>query len=324
MRDIIEWNQREEVEWLKYTIQPPLGVITGDYYCAKREFGGSEDVRGHLGKLEVVYSQGKIVFVEFNEQAMDAYYNQYFTGKDKRRSDYGIWQSSTERLLEGGVVLVDGMLHVEAQIMERQSLEGEFQVLTGASGSMKNMLPMTAEIAEQMKNPSSRKYFSIAEDFGYGITGWLQVITEDGRIVSCHYDEVFADHQAQIRFPELKRYYKQSKYHSPCYQDPFPRGWDRHVWNINFRTLMDLLEKRVIETQDLQNIDGLPYTEGENQGVMWDQDEAFDAPVCNTGAVRYPSYDNYLCLAKKLEKIIRNGRAAEEKKGGRAHGEHND
>ena len=40
MRDIIEWNQREEVEWLKYTIQPPLGVITGDYYCAKREFGG--------------------------------------------------------------------------------------------------------------------------------------------------------------------------------------------------------------------------------------------------------------------------------------------
>ena len=67
-------------------------------------------MRGHLGKLEVVCSQGKIVFVEFNEQAMDAYYNQYFTGKDKRRSDYGIWQSSKERLREGGVVLVDGLI----------------------------------------------------------------------------------------------------------------------------------------------------------------------------------------------------------------------
>ena len=47
------------------------------------------------------------------------------------------------------------------------------------------------------------------------------------------------------------------------------------MWNINFKTLMDLLEKRVIETQDLLNIDGLPYLDGENQGVMWDTDQPF-------------------------------------------------
>lgn len=304
MTDIIEWNQREEVEWLQYTIQPPLGITKGDYYIARKEFGGSDDVRGHLGRLEVVCDEGRIVFAEFNEIAMDAYYNQYFTAKDKRRSDYGIWQSSKARLREGGVVLVDGMLHVEAQIMERQSLEGEFQVLTGASGSMKNMLPLTSEIVKQMKQPSTKKYYGIAEDFGYGITGWLQVIVEEGRMVSCHYDEVFGDHQADIRFPELKRYYKQSKYNSPCYQDPFPMGWDRHVWNINFKTLMDLLEKHVLEKQDLFDLQGLPYTDGENKGAMWDGDHPFQEKITNSVQIRYPSYDNYLRLAGKLAEVL--------------------
>lgn len=302
MRNIVEWNQREEVDWLKYTVQPPLGIITGDYYKAEKEFGGSAEVAGHKGRLEVVCREGRIVFAEFNEIAMEAYYNQYFSGIDKKRSDYGIWQSSKPRQAKVGAVLADGIQFVEAQIMERQSLEGDFELLTGASGSMKNMLPMAAELAEKIKAPSAKKYYGIAEDFGYGITGWLQILVEEGKIISCHYDEVFADHQKDIRFPELKRYYKQSKYCSPCYQDPFPRGWDRHVWNINFRTLMDLLEKRVMEKQDLFDLAGLPYMDGENQGEMWDTDKPFENPITNSVQVRYPSYDNYLRLAKKLVK----------------------
>ena len=39
MRNIIEWNQREEVDWLQYTVQPPLGIMTGDYYIAAKELG---------------------------------------------------------------------------------------------------------------------------------------------------------------------------------------------------------------------------------------------------------------------------------------------
>ncbi|HIX14874.1 MAG TPA: FMN-binding protein [Candidatus Hungatella pullicola] len=312
MRNIIEWNQREEVDWLQYTVQPPLGIMTGDYYIAAKEFGGTDQVSGHKGRLEVVCKDGKILFAEFNEIAMEAYYNQYFSNQDKRRSDYGIWQSSKPRQAKAGCVLADGMLHVEAQIMERQSLEGDFELLTGASGSMKNMLPMAWELAEAIKKPSEKKFYGIAEDFGYGITGWLHVILTEGRIVSCHYDEVFADHQKEIRFPELKRYYKQSKYNSPCYQDPFPRGWDRHAWNINFRTLMDLLEKRVVKTQCLLDLDGLPYTEGENQGPMWDADQPYDDPVTNSAAVRYPSYDNYLRLARKLLTVLPAGFAGKE------------
>ncbi|MDO4296307.1 MAG: hypothetical protein Q4D90_09165 [bacterium] len=206
MRKLVEWNQREEVDWLKYTVQPPLGITTGDYYVARKEFGGSEDVSGHHGRLEVVVKDGELVFVEFNEIAMDAYYNQYFSGRDKKRSDYGIWQASKPRQLKAGVVLADGLQFVEAQIKERQSLEGEFELLAGASGSMKNMLPMAAELVEKIKEPSEQKYYGIAEDFGYGITGWLQVIVEKDRICSCHYDEVFADHQEEIWFPEMKRY----------------------------------------------------------------------------------------------------------------------
>ncbi|MDR2931850.1 MAG: hypothetical protein LBV27_01955 [Oscillospiraceae bacterium] len=304
MANPVTWNQREEVDWLDYTIQPPLGILKGDYYAAEKEFGQSPGVGGHHGKLEVVVDDGKIVFVEFNERAMDCYYNQYFAGRDKRRSDYGIWQASKSRLVELGVVLVNGMMKVESQIMKNQSLDGDFELLTGASGSMKNMVPMAKKLAPLIGKPSSRRFYSIAEDFTYGLTGWLRVIIEDGQIISCRYDELFADHQKDIWYPELKQYYRQSKAQSPCYADPFAPGYDRHCWNINFVSLMDMLESRVLERQALLPLDGLYYLEGRNCGAMWDKRAMFDEPVTNKGAVRYPSWDNYERLAKQLTTVL--------------------
>ncbi len=300
MREQLIWNRRDEVDWLNYTVQPPLGIIRGDYYRADKEFGGSPDVRGHMGSLEVVVDEGKIVFVEFNEQAMEDYYNQYFAGKDKRRSDYGIWQASKTSRMELGVVLVNGMRHVEDQIMSKQTLEGDFDLLTGASGSMRNMVPMAKELAAVIGAPSGKRFFGIAEDFGYGLTGWLRVITQGDTIVSCRYDEIFADHQKDIVYPVLKQYYRQSKYHSPCYEDPVSPGWDRHAWNLNFSSLMDRLEKKICERQDLLAIDDLPYMQGENFGAMWDGKAYEGRAVTNSGAVRYPTWDNYLRLAKQL------------------------
>jgi len=301
MREQVLWNERKEVEWLNYTVQPPKGFLTGDYYKAEKEFGAPEGMEGHHGTLEVVCQDGKIVFVEFNEKTMPGYYNQYFGGIDKRRSDYGIWQASKARQAKAGVVLADGMAYIEAQIMEQQSLTGEFKFLTGASGSMKNMLPMATQLAEEVKTPSHRKIYSLSEDFGYGITGWLKVIIEDdNKIVDFSYDEIFADHQEPINYPELKRYYKQSKYHSPCYQDPFAPGWDRHCWNCSFRAIMDQLKERVLDCQDLFNIDGLIYTDGVNMGAIWDSKEQYTEPYTNNTAVRYPAYDNYLRMVGKL------------------------
>ena len=73
------WNERNEIKWLKYTVQPPLGLLKGDYYHAQRRFGGTEWSKGHLGELTVVKGDdGRLLFAEFNETTMEGYYNRYF------------------------------------------------------------------------------------------------------------------------------------------------------------------------------------------------------------------------------------------------------
>lgn len=300
------WNERDEVEWLKYTVQPPMGVIKGEYYHAERRFGGNDWSEGHLGELTVVKGDdGKLIFVEFNETAMEGYYNQYFDSVSKRRSDYGIWQASAKRQADAGVVLTDGMLHIEKQIMESQSLDKEFDLLTGASNSMRGLLPLAKELAEEIQNPSSRRYYSAAENFGYGISGWLQVVVENGRILSCFYDEIFADTQEEIWYPELKRYYKQSKYHSPCFEEPNIPGWKNHGFFIGFRKLMDILNKQIVERQDLFDIDGLKHVDGMNAGAIWNRHAESEDPIGGCGSpIRYPVWDNYLKLAEMIQKEI--------------------
>lgn len=306
---VAKWNEREEVAWLKYTVQPPLGVVKGDYYYAENFFGVQPWTKGHNGQLRVVKDDtGKIVFVEFDEITMDNYYNHYFDSRHKRRSDYGLWQASKERQAKAGIVLVDGMAHVERQILERQSLEGDFDLLTGASGSMRNILPLVAELAEAVKAPSGKRYYGIAEKFGYGLTGWLQVVTENGKIVSCLYDEVFADTKDEISYPELKQYFRQSKYFSPCFEEPFPPGWNLHAWLISFRGLMDCLNARVVETQNLLDIDGLMHVDGEDLGAVWDRTSQWDRPISpfvkGKPRPRCPVWNNYLGLAKKLIPVM--------------------
>ncbi len=300
------WNERQEVRWLQYTVQPPLGLLKGNYYHAQRRFGESEWSKGHLGELMVVTDEEqRIVYTEFNETTMEGYYNRYFEDVSKRRSDYGIWQASVQRQADAGVVLVDGMLHVEQQILERQSLEGEFDLLTGASNSMRGLLPLAKELAEELKTPSTKRYYSAAEDFGYGITGWLQVVTEGDQILSCFYDEVFADSQDDINYPELKRYYRQSKYYSPCFEEPEIPGWKSHGFFIGFHKLMDILNERVVASQDLMAIDGLKHVDGYNAGPIWDRHSLEDRPfTMEKTNLRYPVWDNYLKLAEMVKKEI--------------------
>ncbi len=40
-----QWNERDEVEWLQYTVQPPAGMLKGAYYLAEMEFGMLETIR---------------------------------------------------------------------------------------------------------------------------------------------------------------------------------------------------------------------------------------------------------------------------------------
>ena len=56
-----------------WTVQPKEGVVKGDYYKI------AERIRqGHLGTLEVVKNNGKLVHVEFNELTRPNYYNRFY------------------------------------------------------------------------------------------------------------------------------------------------------------------------------------------------------------------------------------------------------
>lgn len=312
------WHEDNEAELIDWTVQPPYqDLIVGDYYHAELYYSGRWGAKGHKGMLDVaVDDDGKIVFAEFNENTMDNYYVRHFQGLSKRRTEFQFFQDfhDKRRSVAYHKVLANGFKHVEDQIMAKQDLSADFDLLHGASFSMKNMIGLTKEVDAQIKDPNHKKqrYYGYVENFGYGLTGWLQVVTEDGKIVKCFYDEIFADHTSEIVYDDLKQFYRQSKYESSTYEDPFPTGWDRHAWLVCFRDLSDQLNAKVCKTQDLFDIEGLPCVEGPDMGVVWDKprdDEAAlisnsDATARSVERPRSPVWNNYLRMAKVIADAI--------------------
>ena len=75
-----------------------------------------------------------------------------------------------------------------------------------------------------------------------------------------------------------KKYYRVSKYESILYKEDS---------KVGFRYQMNKLNERVVETQDLFDIKGLPATERTRDYF------------------KNPSYDNYIKLAKKLSEELK-------------------
>lgn len=264
------------LEKLFWSVQPPAGFIKGEYYKVENWFAPHfpGDI-GYQGILEVVQENGKLQMVEFNEINNPTYYIKRYQGVSKRLSDYGFMQATKERTAKSGVVLVNGITHLEKQMVEQNRLTGDFDLLTGASNSIKrSMLILAEEIAMQLKTTSGKYYYGLAEPVGNGITGRLQVVTEKGRITSCFYDEIFADRQEEIEDTELKAYYRQSKYFCLDYVSTI---------GVGFNNIVDLLAKKVIKDQRLTSLDGLPFTEPPKRAQEW---------------------DNYLKLAERLQAEI--------------------
>ena len=253
-----------------WSVQPPKGMLKGDYYRIEERFppyypgveGEFPADPGHLGIVEAVKADGKLIFVELNEITAPSYYNHLYQGISKRRSSYSFWQYTKPRMQKAGSVLTMGMQYVEQQMLEKQSLSGDFDLVASASGSVKKLLTFAAKLDKELDEPSSKKLYSYSEDYGYGLTGWLKVVVENGRIRSCRFDEIFADNEEDIVHPELKKYYRQSKYDCPAYEDPFPSGWDRHAFLVGFRTQMDNLNLKVCATQNMLDLTGLPHAAG--------------------------------------------------------------
>lgn len=277
-------KQREKtvsiLDRLSWSVQPPRGLIKGDYYREEARFSScfNGDL-GHLGILETVTNNKKIIMVEFNEQCSPTYYIRHFQNADKRLSDYGFFQASKERTATTGVVLVNGITSVESQMVEQNRLTGEFDLVAGASNSIRrSMLPLAEKIAARLERPSGQLYYGLSKELEPGVTGRLQLVIENSRIVRFFYDEIFADTPEEIENPELKPYYRQSKYHCPEYISTSGAG---------FNSLSDLLARSVLSHQDLLGLKDLPYTQEEN---------------------RAPEWDRYLLLANELQKeMVQDG-----------------
>ena len=310
------WHEDNEAELIDWTVQPPYqGLVVGDYYHAELYYSGRWGAKGHKGMLDVaVDDDGKIVFAEFNENTMDNYYVRHFQGLSKRRTEFQFFQDfhDKRRSVAYGRVLANGFKYVEDQILEKQDLDADYDLLTGASFSMKNMIGLKDDVSAQRKDSNHKKqrYYGYTEDYGYGITGWLQVVVEDGKIVRCFYDEIFADHTKDIVYDDLKQFYRQSKYFSTTYEDPFPSGWDRHAFLVGFRTQMDNLNLKVCATQNMLDLTGLPHAAGRDMGMIWDNPNPDHAHLDMDPKNRpmYPAFINYLRMAKVvLEEMRKDG-----------------
>ena len=207
------WHEDNESELIDWTAQPQYkGLVKGDYYHAELRYSGRWGDPGHKGELDVVFDDdGKIAFAEFNETTMGNYYVRHFQNVSKRRTEFQFFQDfhDKRRSVAYGRVLANGFKYVEDQILEKQDLDADYDLLTGASFSMKNMIGLKNDVSAQRKDSNHKKqrYYGYTEDYGYGITGWLQVVVEDGKIVRCFYDEIFADHTKDIVYDDLKQFY---------------------------------------------------------------------------------------------------------------------
>lgn len=249
---------------LSWTIQPKLWLMKGDYYREEGYFDphpGPDSGAHFYGVLEVVSESGALRLVEFNEFNADTYYIRRYRGVNKRYSGYGFLQATRERTAETHVVLVNGMTFVEEQMLRENRLDGHFDLLTGASNSIRQgMLVMADKIARRLDAPSGKRYYGLAQAVEPGVTGRLQVVVEEGKIVSFFYDEIFADTPEEIADEELRPYYRQSKYYSLDYVADYPFG---------FYALFDRLRDQVLARQDLLDLSNLPFSEGVFYDRAW-------------------------------------------------------
>ncbi len=261
---------------LDWSAQPKLGITKGDYYRIEERFR-----QGHLGILEVVKGGDEIVHVEFNEMTRPNYYHRYFQNVPKRMSEYNFDMGEKK-----GAAWIQSVVQVEKQMLKEQRITGEFDVVSGASNSINQaMIPMAEKLAPSLDKASNEKYYSIAEELDGGLTGSLKVVLRDKKIVSVEYDEIFADSPDEITDKNLKQYYRQSKYDSVEYEEPS---------RIGFNVQMDALNDKVVETQDLLDLTGLPSTEQTGD-------------YAKSGfTVRNTAWDNYLRLAEKLLTEMKN------------------
>ena len=262
---------QEKINAMYWSVQPPKGIIVGDYYSGKKVFDG-----GYEAYAEVVVNNNEIVHIELNERPPITYYASEWAGETKRRSGYGFFQAKNARTNYTLVTLINGMGYLEWQVLKNQKLDLDYKTLFGSSNSAKNgFVPLLKEIAKEVKEKASdKRYVGITQPYDCGISTRLEVIYEKGKIVDLKYDEIFADDKENIKNPVLREFYRQSKLESIEYN---------RITNKSFRTFVNTLRREVLRSQSL--------TEFPSDALKLDMPHVKEA------------YKNYLFLAEKIKNI---------------------
>ena len=304
---------------LKWSIQPKLGLLVGDYYYEEARFR-----QGHMGSMTIVTnSQDKndVILAEFNESGRPNYYTRLYQDVPKRMSEYNFSMGKKK-----GTAWVQSALTMEKLMVEQDKLTFEpnpnhdpklanklkepnrlkylgIDVVAGASNSIQqSMIPLTAKIHNKIYGEGTRlKFYQLAEKLvdekgrWTGITAMLRLVVDPAskQIVKAHFDEIFADEKAQIQDASLKKFYRQSKYDSINYSEPA---------RIGFNVMIDALNAHLQAGGSLFDINDLPATGDSGNYAA-------------TGFTkRSSSWDIYLNQAEQLYKKMRlDGVIAEHK-----------
>ncbi|QQX78290.1 FMN-binding protein [Shewanella sp. KX20019] len=262
---------------LKWSIQPQLGLLKGDYYFQEARFR-----QGHMGSVTIVTDRDNaddVIFAEFNESGRPNYYTRLYQDVPKRMSEYNFSMGKKK-----GTAWVQSALTMEKLMVEQDKLTFEhnpdfdpslrnklkepnrlkyagIDVVAGASNSIQqSMVPLTAKIHAQINGDgTNEQFYQYAEKLlnakgqWTGVTAMLRLVvnTDSKQITKAHYDEVFADEKVQIKDASLKKFYRQSKYESINYVEPA---------RIGFNVMIDALNIHLQQGGSLFLIDNLPAT----------------------------------------------------------------
>ncbi|MGM0218518.1 hypothetical protein [Enterococcus sp. AZ126] len=235
------YTGKEKQEKMYWSGRPELGEIIGDYYHEEYEFDG-----GYVASLDVVKKDDQLIAIEFDEKGPDNYYSADWAGETKRLSGYADFQAANNRTDITLVTIVNAMTFLEHQMLEQNSLTGDFYSVRGSSNSVRNgYIPAANKLSERIANESKEKYYGLTKELGEGLYGRLIIIKDKdtNKIIDAKYDEYFADTQEEINDADLKQYSRQSKYQSRTYSEES---------NQNFKKLADELQKEILNKQTLK------------------------------------------------------------------------
>ncbi|MEG0415977.1 MAG: hypothetical protein RR565_07540 [Erysipelothrix sp.] len=214
---------------MKWSGRPDVGIIQGDFYYDSLYFNG-----GYLATLSIVKdpSADRIIHVHLDERAPWDYFAVAWQNQTKRTSGYANWQMQNERTNVSLVTIVNTMTYLEHQVIEQNSVSGNFKTPEGSSTSgSKGFIPLLRQIEPKLNQESSQTMISVTQDVDAGLYASMQVVYDKNsdNIVDLHYDEYFADEKELIDDPNLKIYYRQSKYQSPIYIDHVDKSFKANV-----------------------------------------------------------------------------------------------